>query len=105
MVISREEVGARVGGRVRSANKIEAELAGPPVGHLPAGIQSQYASSQTGHGTTTAGAGACSTVSYQGNGSWGDPANVPRVRYDGGVYFIRSFWIVRRQKLIPCVFY
>ncbi|KIR70834.1 hypothetical protein I310_05246 [Cryptococcus deuterogattii CA1014] len=61
-----------------------AELAGPPVGHLPAGIQSQYASSQTGHGTTTAGAGACSTASYQGNGSWGDhPANVPRARYDG----------------------
>nr|KIR45983.1 hypothetical protein I312_04953 [Cryptococcus bacillisporus CA1280] len=59
------------------------ELAGPPIGHLPAGIQSQYASSQTGHGTTTAGAGACSTTSYQGNGSWGDPANVPRARYDG----------------------
>ncbi|AFR98286.1 hypothetical protein C343_06263 [Cryptococcus neoformans C23] len=57
------------------------ELAGPPVGHLPAGIQSQYSSSQAGHGTLPA--GPCSTASYQGNGSWGDMANIPRARYDG----------------------
>lgn len=72
--------------RNKLLTKYKTELAGPPVGHLPAGMQSQY--SQAGHGTTTAGP---SSASYQGNGSWGDLANIPRARYDGGVYFL--FWV------------
>ncbi|WVN89062.1 uncharacterized protein L203_104278 [Cryptococcus depauperatus CBS 7841] len=58
------------------------ELAGPPVGHVPAGIQpgAQNMSPQNGKSAV----GASFTENVQGSVSgWGYPAENPRARYDG----------------------
>ncbi|WVF67753.1 hypothetical protein IAT40_002512 [Kwoniella sp. CBS 6097] len=74
------------------------ELAGPPVGYMPAGMQPQAGGSQTGQISPSRAASAVapnSTAYYPGGSTtgsatggsgamaWGDPANTPRARWDG----------------------
>ncbi|WWD20823.1 hypothetical protein CI109_105300 [Kwoniella shandongensis] len=67
------------------------ELAGPPVGQLPAGVPQHHTISpmtqaQSRRGGSVAGGGAPSSSYYQGSSSmaaWGDQGVSPRARYDG----------------------
>ncbi|OCF38929.1 hypothetical protein I317_07266 [Kwoniella heveanensis CBS 569] len=74
------------------------ELAGPPVGYMPAGMQPQMSGSQASQISPSRAASAAapnSTVYFPGGSTtgsaaggssamaWGDPANTPRARWDG----------------------
>lgn len=71
--------------------ELSSELAGPPPGYLPAGMQPQQASSNvTNSVPMKSPAPVASTAYYPMSApasqmsAWGDDSNMPHARYDGG---------------------
>jgi hypothetical protein len=79
-------------GRGRWQTRVEliAELAGPPPGYLPAGMQPQPQAPSPSHAGKAAPPVTASTAYYpmsaaqSQQGAWGDASSMPRARYDGG---------------------